>query len=420
MPTVSGLPKGVIGFVVQAVSCARSRVDGRDISDPRSKASAEGGVVIDDGCGGACGGVGGLCFEADPELVKTDERWVYVGQGRGTYSQAASMDYVGHGPPSKEFIFRGFKRGEGDRELRFRAICVFFICFLLFVIVGLLIYFFMPHFFHSPVGADAMAPSSDSAYSKFSVLKDPTHFQQPLGMVPQRDHETCEDKWQATPRLSLAFQGACDFVFEELIFQENDPCQTSPTMDEMTVIQREACCANGYGAFCATTPKAPVIIHDKFYTNVRTERVAHSVPVPIPGPPAKVITRKVYVKHHPYDCTEGYGNWKTQWSHEHQRYCCYKSGEACVTKAGVRNHYKTITHVHHVTVPEKVVVPAPPPREINHIVKVPVHDPSPVIKIKTAGPPRVVKHYVTKKHYVPEPVPSPPTYHYKPVPVTVH
>ena len=47
-------------------------------------------------------------------------------------------------------------------------------------------------------------------------------------------------------------------------------------------------------------------------------------------------------------------------------------------------------------------------------------DPSPVIKIKTAGPPRVVKHYVTKKHYVPEPVPSPPTYHYKPVPVTVH
>ena len=47
-------------------------------------------------------------------------------------------------------------------------------------------------------------------------------------------------------------------------------------------------------------------------------------------------------------------------------------------------------------------------------------DPSPVIKIKTAGPPRVVKHYVTKKHYVPEPVPSPPTYHYKPVAVPVH
>ena len=31
----------------------------------------------------------------------------------------------------------------------------------------------------------------------------------------------------------------------------------------------------------------------------------------------------------------GYGNWKTQWSHEHQRYCCYKFKESCVTKAGV-------------------------------------------------------------------------------------
>ena len=31
-----------------------------------------------------------------------------------------------------------------------------------------------------------------------------------------------------------------------------------------------------------------------------------------------------------------------------------------------------------------------------------------------------MKHYVTKKHYVPEPVPSPPTYHYKPVAVPVH
>ena len=31
----------------------------------------------------------------------------------------------------------------------------------------------------------------------------------------------------------------------------------------------------------------------------------------------------------------GYGSWKTQWSHEHQRYCCYKFKEACVTKAGI-------------------------------------------------------------------------------------
>ncbi|OLP93534.1 hypothetical protein AK812_SmicGene24556 [Symbiodinium microadriaticum] len=177
-----------------------------------------------------------------------------------------------------------------------------------------------------------------------------------------------------------------------------DPCMTG-TVGAMTVMQREACCAQGNVAFCATTTKAPVIIHDK------------------PLGMCQVITTLGMTKgRNAENLSRGYGSWKTQWSHEHQRYCCYKFKEACVTKVQYRNHYKTITHVHHVTVPEKVVVPAPPPREINHIVK----DPSPVIKIKTAGPPRVVKHYVTKKHYVPEPVPSPPTYRYKHVAVPVH
>jgi len=35
------------------------------------------------------------------------------------------------------------------------------------------------------------------------------------------------------------------------------------TVGAMTVMQREACCAQGNVAFCATTTKAPVIIHDK-------------------------------------------------------------------------------------------------------------------------------------------------------------
>ncbi|CAE7628981.1 unnamed protein product [Symbiodinium sp. KB8] len=72
-------------------------------------------------------------------------------------------------------------------------------------------------------------------------------------------------------------------------------------------------------------------------TGSRTQHVSHVVPVPVPGPPAKVVTQKVYVKHHPFECTEGYGSWKTQWSHEHQRYCCYKFKEACVTKVQYRN-----------------------------------------------------------------------------------
>ena len=35
------------------------------------------------------------------------------------------------------------------------------------------------------------------------------------------------------------------------------------TVNTMTVMQREACCAQGNVGFCATTTKAPVIIHDK-------------------------------------------------------------------------------------------------------------------------------------------------------------
>ena len=46
-------------------------------------------------------------------------------------------------------------------------------------------------------------------------------------------------------------------------------------------------------------------------------------------------------------------------------------------------------------------------------------DPAPLIKIKTAGPPHIVNKMVTQKHYVPEPVPSPPKYRYKPVAVPV-
>eukprot|EP00439_Symbiodinium_sp_Y106_P020785 s9233_g2.t1 len=67
-----------------------------------------------------------------------------------------------------------------------------------------------------------------------------------------------------------------------------------------------------------------------------------------------------------------------------------------------RNHYKTITHIHHVTVPEKVVVPAPPPREINHIVHVPVVHvpvPMPAKTIYKEIPITKVQHVIQKRYY---------------------
>ncbi|OLP93535.1 hypothetical protein AK812_SmicGene24557 [Symbiodinium microadriaticum] len=322
--------------------------------------------------GGGGGGAGAGGFEEDAEASRTEERWAYVGAGQGTYRQTSQMDYVGHGPSRLRFM-------------------------------------------HCRSAANSIPPIP------VTVVVSTAKSSLPAAATSIRFKEERPD---GTVKSVTAEVSGLPFNFFQTGADEMvpapDPCMTG-TVGAMTVMQREACCAQGNVAFCATTTKAPVIIHDKYYTNVRLLGSTHywyglQVITTLGMTKGRNAEQKVYVKHHPFECTEGYGSWKTQWSHEHQRYCCYKFKEACVTKVQYRNHYKTITHVHHVTVPEKVVVPAPPPREINHIVK----DPSPVIKIKTAGPPRVVKHYVTKKHYVPEPVPSPPTYRYKHVAVPVH
>lgn len=72
----------------------------------------------------------------------------------------------------------------------------------------------------------------------------------------------------------------------------------------------------------------------RYYTKVKNVRVPHTVPVPIPPPPRKVITHHVTVHTQAFDCSEGVNNWKSTWSGMHQRYCCYKEHVACSTKAG--------------------------------------------------------------------------------------
>lgn len=83
-------------------------------------AGGHGGAAA--GGGDACGA---CCFEADPEAVRHEERWVYVGEGAGSYSQVANMEMVGAG------------RGEFEKERyttvtgwRVRACCVGTTCFL--------------------------------------------------------------------------------------------------------------------------------------------------------------------------------------------------------------------------------------------------------------------------------------------------
>ena len=47
------------------------------------------------------------------------------------------------------------------------------------------------------------------------------------------------------------------------------------TVNTMTVMQREACCAQGSVGFCATTTKAPVIIHDKLLGVCQASHLSH-------------------------------------------------------------------------------------------------------------------------------------------------
>eukprot|EP00913_Durusdinium_trenchii_P026489 g24855.t1 len=42
-------------------------------------------------------GCGGVCYEVDPEAVRTEEKLVYAGAGRGSYQQVSSMEMVGAG-----------------------------------------------------------------------------------------------------------------------------------------------------------------------------------------------------------------------------------------------------------------------------------------------------------------------------------
>eukprot|EP00434_Breviolum_minutum_P034709 symbB.v1.2.030724.t1/scaffold3494.1/size55430/2 len=197
----------------------------------------------------------------------------------------------------------------------------------------------------------------------------------------------------------------------------DDSCASASLLSSSMKAQ---CCMQGHMRFCSASAAVPVpqiIMHDKYFTKVKTIPVPRTVPVPVPPPPQKVIQHTVYVHSSAFDCTVGYVDWKRQWSPKHQRYCCYKRNIACTTRADLRPHYHTITHVKQVAVPIPVPVPAPPPRVVSRVVNVPIHDPPQVIHVPVRDAPHVVHRYVHQKEYVPVPKPSPPVYHAVPVPV---
>ena len=325
-------------------------------------AGARGGVVITGDRGGIAGSevdsCGACCFEAE-EPVRTEDKWVYVGDGHGSYAQATHMQMVGHG------------RGDFEREThaqvtgyRCRACCVVLGC-LLFLLALLL-----------PIGF------ANGWWSRYFA----SYFDAP-------------DQCMTT-------------------YSPNFMART----DANALFIRQMCCARGYAHYCVAavtqTPRT-IVVHDRYYTQVKDVPVPHTVPVPIPAPPPKVITHKVMVHTHAYDCDSGLTDYMHTWTPKKQRYCCYLRHIACHTKVTYRPHYHTITKVKHITVPVHVPIPAPPPKVVNKVVNVPIHDPPKVIKVPVPGKPHVVPKYLHKKVPVPVPQPTPPKYHTVRVPVKI-
>ncbi|CAK9014432.1 Uncharacterized protein SCF082_LOCUS12332 [Durusdinium trenchii] len=320
---------------------------------------ARGGVVIAGDRGGVAGAEVDPCgecfFEADPATLQTEEKWVYVGDGRGSYAQATQMQMVGHGQGSFEKQTHAQVTG-----YRCRACCVALGCFL-FILALLL----------------------------------------PIGFA---------NNWWMT---SFDAPNQCMTTYSPAFMARTDAGAVSI---------RQTCCAQGYAHFCvaAVAPRPQtLVVHDQYYTQVKDVPVPHTVPVPIPAPPRKVITHKLMVHTHTYDCDSGLTDYKHTWTPKKQRYCCYLRHIACHTKVTYRPHYHTITKVKHITVPVHVPIPAPPAAVVNKVVNVPIHDPPKVIKVPVPGKPHVVPKYLHKKVPVPVPQPTPPKYHTVRVPVKI-
>ena len=321
---------------------------------------ARGGMVVasdlrDQEADEACGG---CCFEGETEPLKTEERWVYVGDGRGSYAQATNMHMVGPG------------KGDFEKETRAhvaawkcRACCVAIGCFL-FVLAVLL----------------------------------------PIGWV---------NNWWIGYFEYFDMPDECTTSYSADLMARTDAKALSI---------RHSCCAKDYPHFCVqpATPKPQtIVIHDQYYTQVKDVPVPHTVPVPVPAPPPKVITHKVLVHTHAFNCDSSLSDYMHTWTPKKQRYCCYLRQIGCKTKVTYRPHYHTITKVKNVKVPVHVPIPAPPAQVVNKVVNVPIHDPPKVIKVPVPGEPHVVHKYIHKKVPMPVPQPSPPKYHNVPVPVKV-
>ncbi|CAE7487656.1 Ide, partial [Symbiodinium pilosum] len=165
-----------------------------------------------------------------------------------------------------------------------------------------------------------------------------------------------------------------------------------------------------------TTPAVHSITEYHYVT--RIHRVPQKVYVKTPYPVPKVVYHTVVKpRKQPYDCDEGFDDWKKNWPLRHQRFCCYLRRRACQVK--VVNHDKYVTVTHMKLVPEYIHVKPSEDESFTVPKYVPYPVPSKPIKVMVRGPPRYRYHTVKKYKYIDVPTPGKPHVIEKRVPIPV-
>ncbi|CAK8988512.1 unnamed protein product [Durusdinium trenchii] len=345
---------------------------------------ARGGVVIAGDRGGVAGAevdpCGGCFFEADPAAVRTEEKWVYVGDGRGSYAQATQMQMVGHG--QGEFEKQTHAQVTG---YRCRACCVALGCFLLILALLLPIGFannWWMSYFHA---ADPCMANSPAFMARTDVealstrqtccARGYVHFCVPTG-TPRPQTLVVHDQYYTrvkdvpvphTVTVPIPAPPPKVITHKVMVHTHVYDCDSglADYKHTWTPKKQRYCCYLRHIA-CHTR----VTYRPHYHTITKVKHITVPVHVPIPAPPPAVVNKVVNVPIH---------------------------DPPQVIKVPVPGKPHVVPKYVHKKVPVPVPQPTPPKY---HTVRVPVkiRDPGKTIKVPVQMPPRtIVKNRVIYK-----------------------
>eukprot|EP00913_Durusdinium_trenchii_P001160 g1067.t1 len=323
-------------------------------------------------------GCGGVCYEVDPESVRTEEKLVYMGAGMGSYQQVSSMEMVGAG--KGDFEKEKMRRLSGGAVGGAACIGIAF----LFLLIGFLNNWWQPA--AAPVNECAML--SATADTRQHCAAERTNCSNPIGsrayfpaaVLRPWQRSSCAaaraTRTSARSKMDVKVDHTVPIpvpppprkviTHKVMVHTHAFDCDEGAgnLLSTWSTQQQRYCCylrqigchtkAICSSTECVPTPGAPNVVpkyvHQKHYVPVPEPSPPqyHSVPVPVPvTDPGKVIkvpvplapqtivknkvlykTRHVQVQHI-YDCNAGFSNWMSGWSSDKKSWCCAHEQRGC-------------------------------------------------------------------------------------------